>query len=46
MPVIVEATILSLERIFINGGRRGYLIGIAPRVLQEQLDAQAVVCGL
>src|SRR5204862_4786799 len=39
MPVYVEATILELERIFINGGRRGYLVGIAPRVLIELLAA-------
>ena len=40
MPVYVEATILELDRIFINGGRRGYLVGIAPRVLTELLGAR------
>jgi Cys-tRNA(Pro) deacylase len=46
MPVYVEETILALEKIYINGGRRGYLIGIAPAVLQAQLGATAVSCAL
>ncbi len=46
LPVFVEASILALERIYINGGRRGYLIGIAPRVLVEQLQATPVSCAL
>ena len=46
MPVYVEATILGLERIFINGGRRGYLVGIAPSVLTELLRARPVACAL
>ena len=41
MPVYVEATILDLDRICINGGRRGYLVGIAPRVLTELLRGDA-----
>jgi Cys-tRNA(Pro) deacylase len=46
MPVYVEASVLELERICINGGRRGYLIGIAPAVLTELLDAKPVHCAL
>jgi len=46
MPVFVEETILGLQRIFINGGRRGYLICIAPRVLTELLGATPVSCAL
>ncbi len=46
MPVYVETTILELDRIFINGGRRGYLVGIAPRVLSELLGATPVACAL
>lgn len=46
MPVYVESTILDLERIFINGGRRGYLVGIAPKVLTELLAAAPVACAL
>ena len=46
MPVYVEATVLELAQICINGGRRGYLVGIAPRVLIELLDAKPVTCAL
>jgi prolyl-tRNA editing enzyme YbaK/EbsC (Cys-tRNA(Pro) deacylase) len=46
MPVYVEATILALDRICINGGRRGYLIGIAPRVLIDLLGARPVSCAI
>lgn len=42
MPVWVEKTILTLERIYINGGRRGYLVGISPAVLENLLDAKPV----
>lgn len=42
MPVHVEATILALDRIWINGGRRGYLVGLAPAVLTAVLGAQPV----
>ncbi len=46
MPVVVEASVLDLEAICINGGRRGYLVGIAPRVLVDLLDAKPVNCAL
>lgn len=46
MPVYVEETVLALPRICINGGRRGYLVGIAPNVLTELLDARPVSCAL
>ncbi|MDB5850744.1 MAG: aminoacyl-tRNA deacylase [Rhodoferax sp.] len=46
MPVYVEAAILDLPRIAINGGRRGYLVGIAPEVLTRLLGAQPVDCAL
>ena len=46
LPVYVEATVLTLPRIFINGGRRGYLVGIAPAVLRDALGARAVSCAL
>jgi Cys-tRNA(Pro) deacylase len=41
-PVYVEAGVLAIERIYINGGRRGYLVGIAPAVLSARLGAVAV----
>ena len=46
MPVLVEASVLALPRICINGGRRGYLVGIVPQVLTELLGAKAVSCAL
>lgn len=46
MPVYVEATVLALPRICINGGRRGYLVGISPQVLVDLLAAIAVHCAL
>ncbi len=46
MPVYVEASVLSCERIYINGGRRGYLVSLAPDVLTTQLEARAVSCAL
>ena len=46
MPVVVEASVLDLPRIWINGGRRGYLVGLAPTVLSEKLGARPVQCAL
>lgn len=46
MPVYVEAAILELPRIVINGGRRGFLVGIQPCVLADVLGAQPVQCAL
>ncbi|MEF8755310.1 MAG: aminoacyl-tRNA deacylase [Accumulibacter sp.] len=42
MPVYVERSILGLDRIFINAGRRGYLVGIAPAVLVDLLRPELV----
>ena len=46
MPVYVEATVLQLPRILINGGRRGYLVGIDPAVLASVVAAVPVSCAL
>ena len=46
MPVFVESTILELGKILINGGRRGYLIGIEPQVCVTLLHAKPVQCAL
>jgi Cys-tRNA(Pro) deacylase len=46
MPVYVEATVLELPRILINGGRRGYLVGIDPAVLASVVAAVPVSCAL
>lgn len=45
MPVYVEASILALPRMLINGGRRGYLVGLAPREVLTRLGAQPVHCA-
>jgi Cys-tRNA(Pro) deacylase len=46
MPVYVEQGILALQKIYINGGRRGYLVGITPDVLVRVLPVKAVNCAL
>jgi Cys-tRNA(Pro) deacylase len=42
MPVYVEQTILDLERIYINGGKRGLLVSLNPRDLARALDITPV----
>jgi Cys-tRNA(Pro) deacylase len=46
MPVFIEASILELPQILINGGRRGYLVGIDPQVCVSLLAAKPVQCAL
>jgi Cys-tRNA(Pro) deacylase len=46
MPIFVERTVLDPDRIFINGGRRGFLVEIAPSVLAGSLGARPVDCAL
>ena len=46
MPIYIEETILSLPTILINGGRRGYLVGIDPQVCVDLLVAKPVQCAL
>jgi Cys-tRNA(Pro) deacylase len=46
MPVWVEESVLALARILINGGRRGFLVGIDPAVLRDRLGARPVRCAL
>jgi len=45
MPVFVEETILALPRIYINGGRRGFLVSIAPGEIVRTLGATPVLVG-
>ena len=45
LGIFVERSVLSLPLIYINGGRRGYLVGIDPRVLVDLLKAQPVDCA-
>jgi len=46
MPVYMERTILDLPRVYINGGRRGYLVGLAPGEIVRVLAPQLVEVGL
>ena len=46
MPVYVEESVLALPSVCINGGRRGYLVGISPSVLVALLGAKVVACAL
>lgn len=46
MPVFIESSILALPKILINGGRRGYLVGLDPQVCVDLLDAKPVQCAL
>jgi Cys-tRNA(Pro) deacylase len=46
MPVYIEESILALPRILLNGGRRGYLVGIDPQACVRLLGAQPVSCAL
>jgi Cys-tRNA(Pro) deacylase len=46
MPIYVERTILDLDRIYINGGRRGFLIALAPADLIRVLSPTLVDAAL
>jgi len=45
LQIFVERSVLSLPLIYINGGRRGYLVGIDPKVLVDLLKAHPVDCA-
>ncbi|PKO93293.1 MAG: Cys-tRNA(Pro) deacylase [Betaproteobacteria bacterium HGW-Betaproteobacteria-10] len=42
MPVYLEKSILDLPLIYINGGRRGFLVGVHPHDILRTLPAQTV----
>lgn len=46
MPVYIEHSILTLSKIYINGGRRGYLVGIDPAIIGTLLPLHSVQCAL
>jgi len=46
MPVYMEETIAGLEKIYINGGKRGYLVGMAPAELVRVLKPVMVHVGI
>ena len=46
MPVYLERSILELPKIYINGGRRGFLVGIAPGEIVRTLSPALVTVAL
>jgi len=46
MPVYMEQSVLDLPKIYINGGRRGYLVGIAPADVVRVLGPKIVKVGI
>jgi Cys-tRNA(Pro) deacylase len=46
LPVYMERTILELPKIYINGGRRGFLVGLAPGEIVRTLDPHLVTVAL
>jgi Cys-tRNA(Pro) deacylase len=38
MPIYIERGVLALDRIYVNGGARGFLVGLAPGELVRVLD--------
>ena len=46
MPVYAETSIFELDKIYINGGKRGFLVEITPEILQKILPIQKVAVGI
>jgi len=46
LPVYAEKSIFELDRIYINGGKRGFLVGIEPSILKDVLPAEEVEVGI
>lgn len=46
MPVYVERTIFDLPKIYINGGKRGFLVSIDPQVLRSLLPIEEVEAAI
>jgi Cys-tRNA(Pro) deacylase len=46
LPVYMERSILELRTIYINGGRRGFLVGVSPREIVSLLSATLVEVAL
>jgi len=46
MPVYLERSVLDLPLIYINGGRRGFLLGMPPAELVRVLDPVLVAVGI
>lgn len=46
LPVYAERTIFELPKIYINGGKRGFLVSIDPAALREVLGVEEVEVGI
>ncbi len=46
MPIYAEKTIFDLQKIYINGGKRGFLIEIEPSDLSDVLTIETIVVGI
>jgi Cys-tRNA(Pro) deacylase len=46
MPVYMEKTIATLPRIFINGGKRGFLVSLTPQSVIDLLNPTMVEVGI
>lgn len=46
MPVFMEESILALDRILINGGKRGFLVGMSPQEVARVVNLQLVNAAL
>jgi len=45
MPIYIEASVLDLPQIFINGGGRGFLVEMSPRDLERVVELRLVRCA-
>lgn len=46
LPVYVERTILDLEIVYVNGGKRGFLVGLTPQAFTDALRASPVAVAI
>lgn len=46
MPIYMEESILAIDRILINGGKRGFLVGLAPQNVADVVKPKLVNVAL
>ncbi len=46
LPIYAEKSIFDLDKIYINGGKRGFILGISPNVLKDNLNIILVNVGI
>ncbi|GAK58444.1 hypothetical protein U27_05418 [Candidatus Vecturithrix granuli] len=46
LPVYIESSIFTLDKIYINGGKRGFLVGIAPQDLRKAFSVKEVTVAI